>query len=100
MENKKFIKKLPKQVQLFLKKRRVKNRNRLLKKISQRVKLLKLNDRYIVRLCKDGVWEDSYATKSIAKAIHRKHNAMLIAIRDLGYRPLLLERIKKRKLQK
>jgi len=75
------------------------SRMRIYDKISDRVKLEKKGKKYIVSQIskKTGEWHQVYSTSSISKALHRKHNAMRMVIKDLGYLPLLLERIKKRK---
>ena len=71
---------------------------RILKKISERVKIEK-GKKYVVsqRKSSDDEWRTVYSTASLKKALHRKHNAMHIVIRDLGYLGRLLERMKKRR---
>ena len=72
---------------------------RIYDKISDRVKLEKKGKKYVVSQKKreSNEWQLVYSTSSLTKALHRKHNAMRMVIKDLGYLPLLLERIRKRK---
>jgi len=79
---------------------------RILKKLHARVKMFVDDDGKITVYQRKGIsdWYAVLSTYSVSKAIHRKHNAMIIALRDLGYRPALLEKRKKlaekRKLKK
>jgi hypothetical protein len=72
---------------------------RIYKKIAERVRLEKENDKYIVYTRKSSKeeWRDAYRTHSIARALHRKHNEQLHVIGDLGYRVFLMDRRKNRR---
>jgi hypothetical protein len=85
----------------LLKERRYKNRNRIIKQLSKRVKFQKIihdgKEQYrVFKKTNDGEWEQTLSTTKLSKAIHYKHNLWMIGIRDLGYRPFLIERRKKR----
>lgn len=71
---------------------------KIMRRIAERVKFLKLKNKYIVRQKSnlDGEWNDIYSSNNITRALQRKHNAMLFVLRDFGYRPRLMERRKKR----
>ena len=77
---------------------------RILKKINDRIKIVEEKGKYVVLQRKGSKSSDEWIkisiTHSFSKAINKKHNAIQIIIRDLGYRPRFLDRRKKRKAQR
>ena len=83
----------------MLRRERAPKNARILKKLHQRVKMREIEGSYIIytRKTPDEDWNVTYRTRSISRALHRKHNEYLHIIGKLGYRVYLMD---KRKLRK
>ncbi len=79
--------------------KRVPKNARILKKIHLRVKMKEIAGTYVIYARKTPAedWHAIYRSRSISRALHRKHNEYLHVIGNLGYRVFLLDRRKHRR---
>ncbi len=77
----------------------------ILKKVNQRVRIIKINDLYVVQQRKTvgfgrkfGGWEEINSFFDIKKAVHKKNtHIVMVIMRELGYRNEFVKRRTERK---
>lgn len=80
-------------------------KTRVLKKINQRVRIVRIKGMYVIQQrttvgfgCKFGEWEEINAFYHLKKAIKKKHSyIVMIIMRELGYRNEFVKRRTDRK---
>ena len=77
-------------------------KTKILKKVRKRVKLRKGIDKswHVLRRKGWNDWFDVYSSVLYEKALRRKHQIMMIILKDLGYRNELIERRRKKNKNK
>ena len=74
-------------------------KTRLLRKISKRVRFEHVGDKYDVHQKHNDEWTLVLSSNRIHKALHRKHNAMLLSLNQMGLTGELMRRRRKRNVK-